>query len=128
MCRALELNFSHHGIQKYDKHINIYTKNKRLLLMPYEQTSNLKTSKFSTASKSEHLRNGKKRTNRFPLSPIFEIQTNYKSISPNISVGKNTSNISKQSEKYIQTTYAKEFFLGIFKFCHHLEVIQMHIF
>ena len=41
----------------------------------------------------------KKRTNSFPLSPIFEIQTNYKSISPNITVGKNKSNISKQSKK-----------------------------
>ena len=63
----------------------------------------LKTSKFSATSKSEHLKNEKKRTYSFPLSPIFEIQTNYKSISSNISVGKNTSNISKQSEKYIQT-------------------------
>ena len=53
--------------------------------MPYEQTSNLKTSKISTASKSEHL---KKSANSFPLSSIIEIQTNYKSISLNISSGK----------------------------------------
>ena len=30
-------------------------------------------------------------------------------------------------ETYIQTTYAKDFFFGIFKFCHHLEIIQIHI-
>ena len=87
----------------------------------------LKTSKFSAASKSEHLKNEKK-TNSFLLSAIFEIETNYKSISLNITVGKNTSNISKQSEKYIQTTYARQIFFGLFKFFHHLEVIQMHIF
>ena len=72
-----------------------------------------KTSKFSAASKSKHLKNKKKHTNSFSLSPIFEIQTNYKSISPNISFGKNTSNISKHSEKYIRTTYAKDFFSNI---------------
>ena len=48
----------------------------------------LKTSKFSAASKSEHLKKEKKCTNSFPLPPIFEIQTNYKSISLNISSGK----------------------------------------
>ena len=31
----------------------------------------------------------------------------------NLSVGKNTSNISKQSEKYIETTYAKDFFKNL---------------
>ena len=46
-----------------------HKKNKRSLLMPYDQISNLKTSTFSAASKSEHLKNEKKRTNSFPLSP-----------------------------------------------------------
>ena len=54
-----------------------------------------------------------------------EIQTKYKSKSTNISIGKNTSNISKQSGDCIQTSHAKEK-IEILKFCHHLEVIQMH--
>ena len=34
--------------------------------------------------------------------------------------------MSKQSEKHIQTTYGKEK-IRIFKFCHHLEVIQVQL-
>ena len=81
------------------KMLPIHTKMKNIF------ENNLKTSKFKP------LKNDKKKTNSFPLSPIFEIETKYKSKSSNISIGNNTSNISKQSEKYIQTTYAKEFFL-----------------
>ena len=61
----------------------------------------LKTSKFPTASKSEHL---KKKRIASHFHHFFKIQTNYKSISPNISVGKKTSNVSKQPEK-IHTNY-----------------------
>ena len=74
------MKFTHHGIHKYDKHINIYIKNKHLLLMRHDQISNVKISKPSASSKSEHLKNEKKEkhTKSFPLSPIFEIQTDYK--------------------------------------------------
>ena len=75
--------------------------------MSYDHISNLETSK---SLRLLDLSIRKKNTNSFPLSPIFEIQTKYKSIFPSVSVRKNKSNISKQSEKYIQTTYARDFF------------------
>ena len=52
----------------------------------------------------------KKKTKRISshFHQFFKIQTNYNLISPNISVANKASNISKQPEKYIQTTYAGE--------------------
>ena len=48
--------------------------------MRHDQISNVKISKPSAPSKSDHLKNEKKEkhTKSFPLSPIFEIQTDYK--------------------------------------------------
>ena len=56
------------------------------------------------ASKFEHLK-AKKKKNSFPLSPIFEIHTNYKSISLNISIGKKKVTYQNKPEKYIHPNY-----------------------
>ena len=67
----------------------------------------------------------RKKMNSFPLSPIFEIQTKYKSIFPNISVRK-IRVIYQNNQKNTYKLLMVNIFFGIFKCCHHSEVIQMH--
>ena len=77
-------------------------KNKRLLLMPHDQISNLKTSKFSAASKSKHLKNEKNvliASHFHQFLKFKQIINQYLRIYP----VENTSNISKESGDYKQT-------------------------